>query len=107
MIAPVEMLCPLCGEIHSVPDARSFDPNEMGCNMIVGSNLPERDDEVSKDIIIETIRAELKRQYEEHDGMCHYAEAKDSHGNIEYIAVEGSPNLEKIAQRVLDVIGRS
>lgn len=36
MVAPMFTRCPLCGEMHSVPDVRSMDPEEMGCNMSVG-----------------------------------------------------------------------
>lgn len=32
MIAPSYSHCPLCGRMHWLPDSRSMDPKEMGCD---------------------------------------------------------------------------
>jgi len=34
MIVTIVERCPVCGEVHSLPDARSFDREKMGCDIL-------------------------------------------------------------------------
>lgn len=42
MVIGVFRPCPVCGEIHEIPDARSFDRAKMGCDRALKVRLSAR-----------------------------------------------------------------
>ncbi len=58
----VVSFCPFCGDEHALPDARSLDPEEMGCNVEKVWLLRAEEQCAEIDAAEEEFFAELRRR---------------------------------------------
>jgi|SRR3989344_5743105 len=83
MVVSVFGRCPLCGEQHSIPDARSLDPDEMGCNRRFQSQFDRVLDSISEKTRLQQLIEDAPTRICD---ICGTTWGKHGKHQIEYVA---------------------